>query len=338
MFLDYMVDDDFAFYTLYKEALLIKAELKTGKIIECKSLNDSKCNGLYNCAINCNDKIVFIPSHANNFLIVSKKDCCIKKIPIPNIEITMANYSYFGNGTYCFNNVYAFGVNYPGIVKIDLIQEKAELLVDLREFGCDGLVVENCVIEKDIYIPFANKNKLVKFNIEGGVVNIICTLDECSCGYKTISFDGDNFWIISGNNLVFRCDKNFECIIYMDNLKELIKGKDAFRSVFCSGYLYVFFLDSNKILKYSVLDQNDYLWISAPNSLNDLRSVYYVTVKDNCPCFYSESTNSYYRIIDDTILSYDIVNGEEYIKHSINLCGVIEEASNVSIKDFLKCI
>ena len=339
MFIDYVVDDSYAYMVLYKSALLIKAKIDSGEIVGHRLIENSLKQGLFNRVIDCGKTITFIPSNAKEFVIVDKDTCMIDRLPIPMIEMSKQEYAYFGDGFFYGRYVYAIGLTYPGIVRIDTMKKETTVVAQLKTIGCEGMLASNCHVGSNIYIPLHDKSGIVEFDCSTESLRLIEINNSDIEYFNTILYDGNYFWLISNDDKVFKCDKNFNCLEHDLDLERIIEKKGAFRSIFFQGYIYLFFFNDNKILKYSPFKNYDYKWLTMGATNDNSRLVYYTVLKESGPCFYSESRDGFYRIIDDDRIVLDnIISGKEFIQAYLTYKNTICESDAVSLSEYLNCI
>ena len=335
MYLDYIFSDYSFFVLLNKFALLLKINAQNGNITASHYLGDKSRQGFFNRALDCGERILYIPSHSKEFVLVEKTDLHANHIPIPNIEISINNHSFFGDGFTYNNSAYAIGLSYPGILKYDLLSERLTQIADFSNYNCAGLSPDNCRVGNCVYIPAVGIGTIFEFNYLTESFDVHQVSDNDSIWYKTIAFDGEQFILISNENRAYLFDKEFKCYECLYNLDKLIYGKDTVRSILFRGYLYFFFLKGNQILKYSLVN-SDYAWIEVPHQNDGLRAVYYAILLETGPAFYSESNDCFFEITEEGGLrANDIISKCGCMREILKMASPMTETPVYGLNEFI---
>jgi len=161
-----------------------------------------------------------------------------------------------------------------------------------------------CVVDDTLWVPINYDNYILEVNMKEQRTNIH-KIDAPAMRFSTICFDGNNFWMTGYEPVIVKWNKNRNEVKVF---KEMPEGFQIFhkenyweevfsRSFYERGYVYLFPLTANMILKLSTKTER----IEKLYQWDELESCYSVEKWDE-NTFYIETGNSNYIDIDKSML------------------------------------
>lgn len=341
MFLDYVDNGDSRYFVLFTKPIFIKMSVSKGCVEKYKILNEIDTQvGQFTKLFYYNGKILVVPLHSSSFIVYDEKQDEIRKIYIPKIEISSHPYGYFSMAIQKGKYVYAFGINYFGIVRVDIENEQAQCICELEAFGVinHGFTGEMVVRNEKAYLPIAKDTKLALFDAEEEKLEIIETGVGGNKIIKTICEGGDFFVLVMNDGTAYEFNITSGAKRSLFGLENLLKEKPAI----CHGAdlnddIFLFPEKGNEVLIYSCKNQKG-RWIHPPLENTDSLRFYYVKSTKDILTFYDEDSNliySYNQKIDDFERSSLQLSGKDYLEIMIKETKIIKENKSAALGLYL---
>ena len=315
MFLDYLETEDSRYFVLFQNPILVKMSISTGTVEKYRILNGMDAQtGQFIKIFYYEGKILLIPLHHDDFVIYDEIKDEIRMIDIPQKGISRFPYGYFSMAVQKGQYVYAFGINYPGVVRIDIEDEQAQCICELKNWGIAGrgFTGEMIAYSGKAYLPIERDTKLALFDAESENLKIVETGIDGERFIKTICKAGEVFILIMNDGTSFVFDQSRSTASRISDLEELLKD----RAPICHGAnldddIFLFPERGNEVLIYSYAKHAG-RWVSTPFENGDFLCFYYVKSENGILTFYNEQTNMLY--------SYNVEKGC-FEKSSLQLSG-----------------
>lgn len=340
MFLDYLEIDNFRYFVLFQSAILVKEDIKKRNVDEYVVINRIPQVGQFTRIFYYEGKILLVPLHSQNFALYDEYTNEIRAIEIPEKEISRQSYGYFSAAIQRGRYVYAFGINYPGIVRVDIEKEQAQCICELKQIGIKdkGFTGEMVEYNGKVCIPFENDVKIALFDLENERLDILNPRIEGEGIIKTVCDNGDSLILVMSGGAAFDYTHYNSTINRMPNLEFLLMNKPIIcHGVGNNGEIFLFPEQGNDVLAYSYKNQEG-TWYSCPIEKKDSLCFYYVNCKNNNLTFYNEYTNRLFAF-DKKRNCFEKSNiqlsDDEYMRLILQESDTLIESDNTSLPMFI---
>ena len=340
MFLNFAEDDERIFFMLFQEPIMVEMQKKTGKITKSRVISNERGRaGLFSQIYLIQEKIMCIPWNSNFFSVYDLKKDELRVIDIPEKELKKQSYGLFRTAIQNKQTLYAFGVNYHGVVRINLEEEKAECIANLADLG-RGFIDENVVLNQKVYIPLAESSKIAIFDLETEELTYVELKVKNKSSIRTICYDGNSFWISFSDNSVIKTDVSFIQTAEINHLSDTLKNfKKVKNSAYFDNSIFFFPEESENVIKYNRIDQTiELIDIENINSIIDL---YYANIVNNYLLLYSEMRDQVYSYCQNSkkfMIFKEQPSGNEYLKVLLENNFLTKEKDSNSLINFINTV
>ena len=267
MFHEYVEHLEKRYCCLFWKPMMVEVSMKTGiitKYVPLYHYNDLLLPFI--SIVLYKNKLLYVPLQANAFYIYDLENDIIRTIDIPKIGATQEKREYFGGAYQNDKYVYAFGFNYPGIVKLNIETETAECIVNLKAFGYEknGVLNEMVCKEKILFLPLKDSNSILCIDTEKDTVELIELNIESGTWISSICSDGIDFFVITNNGNVYRYDNGFKNKRHFKEIEEMLLNKTTvIHSAFFDNSIIIFPDRGNAFFQYS-LELQKGKWVEVP--------------------------------------------------------------------------
>ena len=224
---------------------------------------------LYKTIFPMEKKIYLFPwtgdSNVNIYNLDTEELSCIDISMYDSGQIEKVEYKIcdcFAYGKY----LYAIGLNYPAVLRIDTESDKVECIIDFRNeknHGNWSLFLGYGVKNGSVaYIPMVDESAFIQLNLESGETNKIC-IDGCFSGFTNMILvpNGDFYLLERWTNRIVHVGSNGKVISIHDVPgcpKKEIDNASYFDCLICEGNgFYLFPVKANHIY-YFDFDKNEF--------------------------------------------------------------------------------
>lgn len=275
-------------------------DINSGEIIDHCILNMKQHwkSGLYTRSFIYKNKYISVPWNSKSISIYNLSTNLETIIDIPEISMATCQYGFFRTAVLRESYLYAFGVNYPGIIRLDLELEQAECIVKLSDISVDnsGFLEEMVILDDVVYIPLKNKNIVALFNVKDESIQMIDIGNYSSSPIQSICYDNNNTIIIvvfDGGEVYF-FDKKLKKGIKNDSISQTLINHIPIRhSAYYKDNIFFFPEDGDVYIRYSLISKNNYL-VRLPFR-NNGQSFYYVRTSKDELSFFCEKDKMLYK-------------------------------------------
>ena len=195
-------EDNQIWCTMLYDPYLYKIDLETRELSEVTPILDEDDSlDSYMLILPYKDFFIFIQSNTNMLIIMNRTTFHKSKYKIPSASGNLNRLTYkFANAFIYNDNLYIFGFNYKGIVKLNLLTKEFfvidEFLKELKITNHNELFCIYDYIEVDdkLYFPMANTNAVLEFSLNNEKVTVNYVGDEKQ-RYISGAWDGNNIWL-----------------------------------------------------------------------------------------------------------------------------------------------
>jgi len=158
----------------------------------------------YGSILDYKNYLVFVPQNAERIVLVERKSFEKEYIDLPQISRHVGKTLFhFFSGIIFRDKLFLFGYAYPGIVKVDLLSKKVEVIdmwlkhkeVSFNDENDGCFHVQYCQVADKVYFPFMNANAVLQFDLETEEVVIHKVGDEKQ-RYISIEQGENCFWLV----------------------------------------------------------------------------------------------------------------------------------------------
>ena len=343
MFLEYLEIDDSRYFVLFQRAIFVKMNSITGNIEKSRVINRIPQVGQFTKLFYYKGKILFIPLHSKDFVIYDEDRDEIRSLGIPQKEIAKRPFGYFSMAIQRGRYVYAFGISYPGIVKVDMQSEEAQCICELEKEGIKDKGFSGEMIEPNgkVCIPFDKDARLALFDVDKESIEVLSPCVESECFIKTVCGKDDSLILIMNDGTVYEYNYPKATISRIPDLELLLKGSTSIRhGVNYDDKVFLFPEKGNHVLGYSFKKERG-MWYNCPIDNQELLCFYYVCSKKDRLTFYNEDTNRLFALNEER-KSFEISNIQlsdaNYMRLLSEVSKSFDENKDVSLDMFISLI
>lgn len=343
MFLEYLENDGKRYFNLSNEPLLVEVSVNSGEVLRCTKTSGTFGQvGLYTKIFYYNNNILLVPMHADRFILFDIKSGSMDAIEIPQKDIARENYGFFIKAVQKGQFIYAFGINYSGIVKIDMENKIAELIVDFRKIGLrEKLLRGMACIGENVYTAIENSCKIACFNTGTEQFSIL-DIDIPDASFIDALCSNDlGVWIVADSGMIYNYSVVNGTLEKLSNYIDYLGNKlSILHSIYWGEKIFLFPSSSNRVHWFDCeLKSWRSIEVSIEDSSNGL-CFYYITVKNQELSFWCESNNQFYTFNEQKQIfekSNKQINESEYTRFMMNREDVqtIKECESLSLKSYL---
>lgn len=268
--------------------------------------------------IRIHEKIIFIPTNANNIWIYNRNSKEWSELPIKPITNAKDNHKFFQIVKYK-EFIYLIGANYPAIIKLDTKTNEIKYIDDMftklknKKEEVSDVFFYISIVQKEEYLYLAScvSNEIFKFNMETYDYEVY-EVGDSNNRYSGIAWDGNNFWLSPRvNNVVIKWDGN-------ETYEEFILGDEFNRNIF--NFHGIIYDGTNLIMPGLEKDATIYINPNNSDKIKIERKKYnFMKILDNSMLVFQDSDSRL--VIVDLMTKketkYDVGYTKEEIKNSL---------------------
>lgn len=235
IYIDCLTEGDYKYYVPSNCNCLVKQHILDNKIeiIAYFSNMPATQYNTYRKVIKWKEKIICIPWHATDFIVVDEKTSNIKYIKIPQMNRAKIKHSFFYEAKLMGSQIYAFGYNYCGILKFDCSTVEIKILDDWIDAyriisPCDAGVMfaqEMIFGNNKLYTICTAFSGIFEYDLENENYRFFC-IEKEGAKLNHINVDKELIYIATKNNEVIFFDKQNNEIVQTVNLCNWCEKED----------------------------------------------------------------------------------------------------------------
>lgn len=189
---NWCIENSIAWFVDGINNILFRLDMNTSECSFIAELPDNAKNKfrLNPRCIKCGDDIFCFPDIGQYIWIYQLSASQFQKIRVnnPNNErLCVANFWQ------CGDKIFAVSIGLKQVIEIDILEKKIDAYYDLTESSEEKIALSTKVLDS-IYSTSCVTNKIYQFNIETKST-AVHTIPNIRGGFRTICFDGENFWL-----------------------------------------------------------------------------------------------------------------------------------------------
>jgi len=257
----------------YESTYLYRLDIRSGILdVVVPLLDETDLRWAFGGILRYKDWLVFLPCVADEVVLYHAENNTVKRIPVPQPQFYINDAEQknkFFSGVIQEDFLYLFGCAYPGILKLDLREEKFSVFSEwINEFQQyrnnwhDGCFIKGVVRDNIVYLPFSNANAVMKFHLITEETNIV-VLGDVKQRYISVEDDGKDLWLIPRESIdgcIVRWNPETGSVEeYRDYPPGFTKGECSFfNTVYQGGYVWLFAHRADMNIKVDVSDGKMY--------------------------------------------------------------------------------
>ncbi|MBD5462852.1 MAG: hypothetical protein HDR24_07315 [Lachnospiraceae bacterium] len=221
IYIDCLTEGDYKYYVPGNCNCLVKQRIADNELEIIAYFSNmpvtQKCT--YRKVIKWKEKIICIPWHSTDFIVVDEKTSNIKYIKIPQMNRAKIKHAFFFEAKLIGSQIYAFGYNYCGILKFDCDTLESKILDNWinayrikASYDAEVMFTPEMIFHNNrLYTICTAFPGIFEFDLENEKYHFFCIEKE---GAKLSHINVDE-------NLIYISTKNNEIIIFNKQKNEI---------------------------------------------------------------------------------------------------------------------